>query len=74
VRFLQAIVAYAGSHGFAYVSPFWSSQFFAYLGWTPALDAASYPVVHQQAIAVQVAAIMHGGLSATGLAYSRLIR
>ena len=74
VRFLQAIVAYAGSHGFAYVSPFWSSQLFAYLAWTPALDAASYPVVHQQATAVQVAAITHGRLSATGLAYSRLIR
>jgi hypothetical protein len=74
VRFLKAIVAYADSHNFAYVSPFWSSQFFAYLAWTPAFDAASYQLVREQATQIQAQAIEHGRVSATGLAYAGLIR
>jgi len=73
-RFMKAIVGYARSHNFAYVSPFWSGQLFAYLAWTPALDAASYALVRQQATQVQVQAIGQGRLSATGLAYAGLIR
>ena len=73
-RFLKAIVAYADSHDFAYVSPFWSSQFFAYLAWTPALNAAPYPMVRAQATRVQAQAIAHGRTSATGLAYAGLIQ
>jgi phospholipase C len=73
-RFLKAIVAYADSHDFAYVSPFWSGLFFAYLAWTPALDGASYPVVRAAATQAQAQAIEHGRSSSTGLAYAGLIR
>jgi phospholipase C len=71
-RFLQAIVAYARRHAFAYVSPFWSSQFFAYLPWTPALDVASYATVRQQASQLQVQAIEHSRFSTTGREYGTL--
>ncbi len=71
-RFLKAIVGYADSHGFAYVSPFWSGQFFAYLAWTPALGAASYTAVRAAANQVQSQAIERDVFSSTGRTYAEL--
>lgn len=42
-RFLQTTAAWARKAGVSYVSAFWSWRFFAYLTWSPALDAAPYP-------------------------------
>ncbi len=73
-RFLGAMVQYARSHGFRWVSPFWSGQFFAYLPWTAALDSASYAATRAQANAAQSAAIRAGQFSATGRAYGALAK
>ncbi len=73
-RFLRAIVGYARSHAFAYVSPFWSSRLFAYLPWTPALGKAAYGAVRQAAGQRAGAAIAANQFSPTGLAYQALIR
>ena len=34
--------AWAEKSGVSYVSPYWAGQFFSYIDWTPALDAAPY--------------------------------
>lgn len=41
-RFLATTFTWARKAGAAYVSAFWSWQFFTYLAWTPQLDAAPY--------------------------------
>ena len=41
-RFLATTAAWAAKAHAAYVSPFWSWQFFTYLNWTPQLDALPY--------------------------------
>ena len=41
-RFLATTAEWARKAGVAYISPFWSWQFFTYLDWTPELDAAPY--------------------------------
>lgn len=46
-RFATITAEWATKAGAAYVSPFWAGQLFAYLTWTPELDAASYPVLTQ---------------------------
>ena len=47
-QFLEAIVAYGRSHGFAYTFPFWTGQFFAYLTCAPALAAMAPSAVRSQ--------------------------
>ena len=47
VRFLDITAKWARKAGAAYVSPFWSWQFFTYLDWTPQLDAAPYSQLTQ---------------------------
>ena len=73
-RFLAAVTTYARNHGFLYVSPFWSGQFFGYLHWTPALDVAGYSALKQQSNQVQSAAILEGSISALGASYEADIR
>jgi len=46
-RFLAVTADWARKAGAAYVSPFWSWQFFTYLDWTPELDAAPYAQLTQ---------------------------
>lgn len=45
IRFLTITSQWAKKAGAAYLSPFWAGQFFAYLKWTPALDALSFPAL-----------------------------
>ena len=66
------MLSYARTHGFAYVSPFWSSRFFAYLPWTPALDGDSYAVVSAAANRLAGTAIAANRFSSTGRAYRGL--
>jgi hypothetical protein len=73
-RFLAAMTAYARNHGFLYVSPFWSGQFFGYLHWTPALDVAGYSALKQQANQSQSPNIVANRLSALGSSYEAEIR
>ncbi len=48
-QFVSAMVSYARSHGFAYVSLFDGARcFFGYLTWSPTLDSASYQEFSQQ--------------------------
>ncbi len=42
VRFAAVTAAWAEKSGVSYVSPYWAGQFFSYIDWTPALDAAPY--------------------------------
>ena len=73
-RFLAAMATYARSRAFAYVSPFWTGQFFGYLAWTQALDGAGYTALKQQSNQLQGQAIVQGRLSALGLSYEAEIR
>ncbi len=72
-RFLVAITAYARSHGFAYVSPFWSSRLFAYVPWTPALDGASYATIRRLEDERAASAVAADRFSSTGEAYRQVI-
>ena len=48
-QFVSAMVTYARSHGFAYVSLFDGARcFFGYLTWSPTLDSASYQDFSEQ--------------------------
>jgi hypothetical protein len=69
---LTLITRYARNHQVALVSPFESPIFFAYVDWTPALDAApnlQFRSVQTQAVQ---AALATGTLTSTGRTYSRL--
>ena len=71
-QFLTLITRYARNHNVALVAPFETPIFFAYVDWTPALDAASnlqFRSVQTQAVQ---AAMTAGTLSSTGRTYSQL--
>ena len=54
IRFITITAEWAKKAGAAYLSPFWSGELFAYLPWTPALDAMRFAALDQtsnQAIA-----------------------
>jgi hypothetical protein len=42
IRFAAVTATWAEKSGVSYVSPYWAGQFFSYIDWTPALDAAPY--------------------------------
>ncbi|MGP0030238.1 MAG: hypothetical protein ACLPVF_07000 [Acidimicrobiales bacterium] len=70
--FLDAVTAFARTHGIAFVSPSWSGQLFAYLTWNPSLDRLSPTALRARAAAVQAVAMNDHTYSSTGRAYGRL--
>ena len=70
--FLQAMFVYARSHGVAYISPFWTGFFFAYLKWAPELDSQAPSAIRAQGSGAWSMAVRDGQFSTTGEAYGRL--
>jgi hypothetical protein len=67
--YLAALTAYARTHGIVFVSPFWSGEFFAYLTWTPQLDALPSAALRARAASAQGAATSAALFTSTGRAY-----
>jgi len=65
-RFLAITAARAAKAGAAYVSADWSWQFFAYLTWTPVLDAEAYSQLTATFDDVVAAAIIRGTTTNVG--------
>ena len=65
-RFLQDISTWADKANVAYVSAFWSWRFFAYLTWTPPLDAAPFAQLDAAFNRVLVPALEGGSVTAVG--------
>ncbi|HEX4821988.1 MAG TPA: hypothetical protein VFV00_17420 [Acidimicrobiales bacterium] len=65
-RFLAITSKWAHKAGAAYVSPFWSWQFFTYLDWSPQLDAAPYAQLTQAFNRVVAPALTSSQTTAVG--------
>ncbi len=70
---LRCMAKLAQVDGIEYLSPFWSTYFFAYLDYTPALGDASYEEVSAQVTLAEWQAIQAGTRNATGDYYAALI-
>jgi hypothetical protein len=66
VRFVTITATWAKKAGVVYSSFYWAGQFFAYLPWTPELDALSYQALTQQANQAISKAFQAGELSSLG--------
>jgi hypothetical protein len=73
-RFLRFLDAFARAEHIAFISPFWSTYFFAYIHYTPAMDSMSYDQIVAQANGAAAQAITNGTFDTTGMTYSALIR
>ena len=73
-RFLRLLDGFARAERVAFVSPFWSIYFFAYLPYTPAMDALTYDQIVAQENARAAQAISSGTVDDTGLAWAAVIR
>jgi hypothetical protein len=73
-RFLRFADAFARAEHVAFLSPFWSVYFFAYLPYTPGVESLPYGEVVAQANARAAQAIADGTVDATGAAYAAIIR
>jgi hypothetical protein len=71
-QFLTTIVHYARGNGFRVVSPFDTTNFFAYQSWTPTLEAESSGQVRATFNQVVKTAMVSGTLSGVGETYERL--
>jgi hypothetical protein len=65
-RFLRLVDRFARQEGVAFVSPFWSHQYFAYLEYDPSLDGRPYREVNARYLRRVRAAVEKGELSPTG--------
>jgi len=72
-QMLRCMAKLAQVDGMEYISPFWSTYFFAYLDYTPALDEATYEEVSSQVTLAEWQAIQAGTRNATGDYYASLI-
>jgi hypothetical protein len=73
VRFLTITAQWAKKAGVVYVSHYWVGQFFAYLTWTPDLDAAPYRTLTEQANQAISRAFLAGELTALGHTWPSVI-
>ena len=65
-RFLALVDRFARQEAVAFVSPFWSHQYFAYLEYAPALDGLPYREANARHLRHVRMAAEGGGLSPTG--------
>jgi hypothetical protein len=70
-RFLAITAAWAAKAHAAYVSPFWSWQFFTYLNWTPQLDALPYAQLTATFDRAVASALTSGATTAIGRQWGR---
>lgn len=68
-QYLSAITTYARDHGFAFLAPFSTDLFFAYLTWTPTLETLSKGQVQARLSQIQLPAMDAGRLSPVGSSY-----
>jgi hypothetical protein len=73
-RFLAATATWARKAGAAYVSAFWSWQFFSYLTWTPALDRGPYAQLASAFGQKVTSAVADGDVTTPGRRWSRDLR
>jgi hypothetical protein len=71
-QFLTLITRYARKRGVAFLSPFESLNFFAYVDWTPLLDATPSGRFRNVLDEAAVASMAAGTLTSVGRTYSRL--
>jgi hypothetical protein len=72
-RFLRWIDDFARAEHVAFVSPFWSTYFFAYIPYADAASSLPYSDIVQQVNAAASQNILRGVFSATGKSYGGLI-
>jgi hypothetical protein len=65
-RFLRCLDRFARQEDVAYVSPFWSHTYFAYLDFDPAVDSLSYASANARYLEKARDAVVRGALSPTG--------
>jgi hypothetical protein len=73
-QFIAEIVKLARIKGGELVSPFWSTYLFAYIDYSRETDALPYAQVNAKVVQAEVASLINGTFSPTGLYYQRLIR
>jgi hypothetical protein len=71
-QFLPLITRYARNRGVLFLSPFETLNFFAYVDWTPALDAAPSLQFRNVLDRAAIASMSAGTLSSVGRTYSQL--
>jgi hypothetical protein len=69
VRFATITSEWARKEGVAFVSPYWTGEFFTYIGWTPELDAMPYPQLTETYNAQVRQAFLAGRLTNYGRAW-----
>ena len=71
-QFLTLMSKFAQVYPVEYISPFNEWYFFAYLNWTPTLDAESYFQLSKQLYPIAAQNMISGSLTPTGQVYSQL--
>jgi hypothetical protein len=74
IRFLAITSEWAKKAGASYLSPFWTSQFFAYLTWSPTIDALSFPALTQASNSAVAEAFKAGRLTDYGERWPATLR
>jgi hypothetical protein len=73
-QFLASMVKLADTEGVEYISPFWTTYFFAYLDYSPEIQALPYAQLVARAHSAAVQNLVAGRFSSTGEFYRKLIR
>jgi hypothetical protein len=73
-RFLDLVAQYARASGAVYVSPFWSTHFWAYTDYGPATKDLTYAQISQQVNALAYQAVGAGAYTSTGEAYGAIAK
>jgi hypothetical protein len=71
-EFLAVMVKFSRLYGVAYLSPFWTGFFFAYLDYTPGLGGLSYAATAAAAAPAQSLNARNGSFTSTALKYRGL--
>jgi hypothetical protein len=72
-EFLTEMVKFSRTYGVAYMSPFWSSYFFAYVDFSPQVSGLSYAETAALEARAESQSIRNGSFTSTGLVYKTLI-
>jgi len=72
-EFLAAMVNFSRLYGVAYLSPFWSGFFFAYVDFSKSISGLSYTDTAKLATQAQSTSLLEGKFTTTGETYRALI-
>lgn len=71
--FLQTLIRYSHYKRLAFMTPFWTAQFYSYLTYDPSFETLPAEDIHQMAEDVATEALLAGQISSTGQAYALAI-